>query len=316
MNFSCKRILPALVLALLWMPAWMGVDSTRAAAAGTAGPAAGDVCPPFRIADREGRPFSLEESLRKGRTHVIFFWALRCAPCLREMAYLNEVYGKYNDKGLVVMGIEANGNTYRQIDEIMSRLKNIELEPEYTVIADPDMALSALFGIKEVPRTFLIGSDGVVIHRSDGFDGASKKEIEEALTMIYSPPAPEEPASPTFPPLIGETTKEQNEEAPTIRREETERAERAAALAEEFEKNRYFGDFYYHRREMDRALESYSRCLEIDPVNIYIHLKMAELFVEQKDLVRARELWEKVLNIDPDNSEAKANLRRLIRGDF
>jgi tetratricopeptide (TPR) repeat protein len=96
---------------------------------------------------------------------------------------------------------------------------------------------------------------------------------------------------------------------PTPRRAKT-------STADDFEKNRYFGDFYFHRKEYDRAAEYYDKCLALDGSNVPLLLRIGELNALNKDVEKARSYWEKVLRIDPKNSEADNNLRRLLRGDY
>ena len=54
-----------------------------------------------------GKKIKLENYLSNGPV-LINFWATWCAPCIKEMPYLDQFEKKYKDKGLVVLAVPSN----------------------------------------------------------------------------------------------------------------------------------------------------------------------------------------------------------------
>ncbi|HXI85192.1 MAG TPA: redoxin family protein [Verrucomicrobiae bacterium] len=47
------------------------------------------------------------KQLATGTTYIVEFWATWCGPCRSSIPHLNEIYNKYKDKGLVVIGQDS-----------------------------------------------------------------------------------------------------------------------------------------------------------------------------------------------------------------
>lgn len=268
--------------------------------------------PLFDARDLAGGRHSLADLMKEGKTTIVFFWALRCAPCLREMAALDESYqARYKD-GLEILAVEAGGNSPQKIEEILDKLKDVMIAPSYPIIPDPESSLNRKFSVQVAPRTFLVNKLGEIVYSFDGFSGELKERLNALVDALLSGRAfPVDAPVPvaTTSAVPAATAQPEPTAAPS------ENAGEATA-AEEFEKNRYYGDFYFHREEFDKAIASYARCIQLEPDNIYVRLKTGEAYARRKMYVEAREAWEYILRINPGNTEADANLRRLLRHEF
>src|SRR5215510_10616775 len=49
----------------------------------------------------QGEPVN---SFEKDKAYIVEFWATWCGPCRESIPHLNEIYTKFKDKGLVVIG--------------------------------------------------------------------------------------------------------------------------------------------------------------------------------------------------------------------
>ena len=64
--------------------------------------------PPLDLPALEGgETISLSEYTRDGKAVVLNFWASWCEPCKREAPMLEEAWRRHRDRGLVVLGVDA-----------------------------------------------------------------------------------------------------------------------------------------------------------------------------------------------------------------
>ena len=68
----------------------------------------GQQAPDFTLPDiAEGKPPITLSALR-GKTVYVDFWASWCAPCLRSMPLINELYARYREQGFEVIAINVD----------------------------------------------------------------------------------------------------------------------------------------------------------------------------------------------------------------
>src|SRR5690349_10263705 len=62
----------------------------------------GNPAPKLQVAKWvQGEPV---KEFSKDNAYIVEFWATWCGPCRESIPHLNEIYKKYKDKGLVVIG--------------------------------------------------------------------------------------------------------------------------------------------------------------------------------------------------------------------
>ncbi|MGH9522678.1 MAG: TlpA family protein disulfide reductase, partial [Terriglobales bacterium] len=110
-----------------------------------------------------GKKVSLDDF--KGKVVLVDFWYPNCGPCMRSFPYLQDLYLKYKDSGLVFLGV--NGFE-EQAPFVMPLVKSrgwgfIPLKGDIKFCTD-------VYKVRAFPATFLIGADGKVYFRPDTFD--------------------------------------------------------------------------------------------------------------------------------------------------
>ena len=105
-----------------------------------------------------------------GKAAIIEFWATWCGPCVKMIPHLNELYGKYKAKGLVVVGVSQDFDK----GDIAPFRKKTPID--YPVAFDEDMKLGAQLGIDALPWAFVLDRKGKVV-----WEGLSAKLTEETL---------------------------------------------------------------------------------------------------------------------------------------
>ena len=137
----------------------------------------------FDAKDIEGKEVSL--SSYKGKSYVILdFWGSRCGPCRHEMPFLKDLYSKYHEKGLEIIGISSDTDIdswehaveqdgtriWRQVSQKQNNAK-----------------LFREFYVQAMPVKVLVNKEGVIIGR--WYSGAAKddadlaKKLQEAFGM-------------------------------------------------------------------------------------------------------------------------------------
>ena len=138
----------------------------------------GDAAPLFILPDiQAGKPAISLEALR-GKTVYVDFWASWCAPCLRSMPLINELYGKYRDQEFEVIAINVDD----PIEDGQDFLLDTPLD--YLIAADTDNTVLNEFGVTGMPTSFLIDKDGTVRMVHMGFRANDIEVIEAAVIEL------------------------------------------------------------------------------------------------------------------------------------
>jgi thiol-disulfide isomerase/thioredoxin len=126
----------------------------------------GDPAPPLSMSSFiKGQPVTTFE---KGKSYVVEFWATWCGPCRASIPHLNEIYKKYKDKGLVVIGQDC---WERDESQVAPFLKTMGEKMTYRVALDDKTddkqgAMSQTWmgaaGRNGIPSAFLVDTKGVI----------------------------------------------------------------------------------------------------------------------------------------------------------
>jgi len=117
--------------------------------------------PNFELVDANGKKIRLSDF--KGKVVILDFWATWCAPCRMEIPGYVDLYKKYNDRGLEIIGISLDRDGWTPVRPFMKQY-NINYP---IVIGDMDI-VQAYGGIQSIPTTFIINRNGEVVERKIG----------------------------------------------------------------------------------------------------------------------------------------------------
>jgi peroxiredoxin len=266
----------------------------------------GEILPFFKAQDVSGQEIDLR-SLARQNTVVILFWNSYKTMAIREINFLNDMYRYYQVYGLEVVAIEGGGKEKEGVLQELEKLAIIGTEPEFAVLPDPGGRLFRQYRISEIPESFLLNRGGKVLYHLQGFRDSDapllERQIKDVLGLLPAPSAAGGPG--------GDRGLAAPKKPPSRLKGVTVDPERQL-----YEKYLYFGNYHFNLGEMDKALENYSRCVEIDTRATEVYLKIGEIYARRKEYEQAREAWESVLKYDPDNEEADGLIRRLVRGEF
>lgn len=130
----------------------------------------------FTLSNLEGESFTLSEV--EGLI-VLDFWATWCPPCKEEIPYLQKFHEKYKDKGLKIYGISSEpANVQRKFMTEQDEMGN---KISYNLLVDVDKAVSKKYGIRSIPTTYFISSEGKLLKKETGFAPEFADEYENII---------------------------------------------------------------------------------------------------------------------------------------
>ena len=129
----------------------------------------------FSLLDINGKEVSLADF--KGKVIILDFWATWCPPCREEIPHFIELYDKYKDKGLEVIGIALDRNK-ETVDTFIDK-SNIN----YTVLMGDEEVSDLYGGIQSIPTTFILDRDGNIRNKYIGYRDKEvfESDIQELL---------------------------------------------------------------------------------------------------------------------------------------
>ena len=122
--------------------------------------------PDFNLADLDGN--ILNFSAYEGQVVMLTFWGTWCGPCIQEIPDFIELYDKYNNEGLEIVGIAIQSGSPENI-----KLFSEHYKINYPILTDingnesykafSDYGIISGVGMRAVPTTFLIDRDGYIV---------------------------------------------------------------------------------------------------------------------------------------------------------
>ena len=91
-----------------------------------------------------------------GKPVVLNFWASWCAPCRQEMPFLESIWKEYEDKGLVLVGI----NILDDKQEAKDTLKEFNIS--YLNLYDGEGEVKNIYNLLALPVTYFIDKNGTI----------------------------------------------------------------------------------------------------------------------------------------------------------
>jgi thiol-disulfide isomerase/thioredoxin len=120
------------------------------------------------------------EGLR-GKVVLVDFWTYTCINWLRTLGYVRAWHEKYNDQGLVVVGVHTPEFPFEQ-DADNVRWAAQDMRVEYPIALDPDYAVWRAFDNNYWPAVYIADAEGKIRHNHFGEGGY--EECEMVVQML------------------------------------------------------------------------------------------------------------------------------------
>jgi cytochrome c biogenesis protein CcmG/thiol:disulfide interchange protein DsbE len=95
-------------------------------------------------------------SALRGKPVILDFWATWCGPCQMTAPIVNSVSQRYRDKGLVVVGVNVDDDTFPV--ERFVRKKNLT----FPIVWDERKAISRDYGASSLPTLIVVSKEGKI----------------------------------------------------------------------------------------------------------------------------------------------------------
>ena len=136
-------------------------------------PYTGDTSTEFVLTDTKGHTQSLSDY--RGKVVLVNFWASWCPPCIYEMPELKKLKERFANRPFEILTVNVGEKKYKV--RKFTKLINLDLP----VLLDTDSNTYNKWGVKTLPTSFLIGSDGQIRYKVRGNPGWDN---EETLAII------------------------------------------------------------------------------------------------------------------------------------
>ena len=154
------------------------------------GLAVGAQVPEFSFTDFNGKSHKFSEY--RGHYVLIDFWATWCKPCLADIPHLKELYTKYHERGLEIIGMDSEtlgqeeGDTDPEFaKETQARARTIvSTRGAVWTHATAETAVPVavkIFGVESLPTKILIDAQGKVIARIE-----ESSELDQLLAGLLA----------------------------------------------------------------------------------------------------------------------------------
>jgi thiol-disulfide isomerase/thioredoxin len=130
--------------------------------------------PELGLVTLEGSPVSLAGF--RGRVVLVNLWATWCWPCRAEMPVLQAFYEKYQQDGLVLIGVNQEENR-EMVESFVD-----EFGLTFPIWLDPDSLAQQQFKTTYLPSSYVIDRTGRI--RMLWFGGISEENLEKYLPPL------------------------------------------------------------------------------------------------------------------------------------
>lgn len=131
---------------------------------------------PFAGQDMHGNPLDLKDIIGN-KAIMLVFWASWCPNCKVEAPKINDLYKKYGDHGLAIIGIDVGYNdTVKRARVFME-----ETKMAYPVIFDSDHSITNTYKVQGVPTVIIADRSGTIRFRNFKVPDITEEDYQKLI---------------------------------------------------------------------------------------------------------------------------------------
>ena len=131
----------------------------------------------FTVELTNGDEFTLSD--HRGQVVLLNIWATWCAPCREETPELVDLYTKYRDRGLQVLGVSIDEQGMSVVEPFME-----EFDVNYPMVIDDGTIMDKYGPTMGIPTSYIIGRKGNLRYFAVG--AVTNKELEPRIQKLLS----------------------------------------------------------------------------------------------------------------------------------
>jgi thiol-disulfide isomerase/thioredoxin len=105
---------------------------------------------------------------------MLNFWASWCPPCRREIPSMEALHQTFKDEAFAILAI----NEWETEDHVFAFMGQLPVEPGFPILLDKDSAVAQSFGVKGLPTTLLLDTEGKIVYRAVGGRDFNHPEVK------------------------------------------------------------------------------------------------------------------------------------------
>ncbi|MBT3479542.1 MAG: TlpA family protein disulfide reductase [Candidatus Marinimicrobia bacterium] len=138
--------------------------------------------PNIKLKKLNGKSVMLQDYLKSGPV-LINFWATWCAPCKKEMVYLDQFEKKYTKNGFSILAVSTDSQ--KSLSQVRSYIRSKKYT--FEVFQDPNSQIFKKLNGNLMPTNILISKEGQILWQHYGYlpgdETQLEKEIRSALKI-------------------------------------------------------------------------------------------------------------------------------------
>jgi len=152
----------------------------------------GSISADFIATDLNGKSISV--SSFKGKYIILDFWASWCIPCRQSNPHMLQLYKKYHEKGLEIIGVANDDNNHAAWKKAVATdgvgvwynvLCGIDLE-KIKNNEKNENDINEKFGIHSLPTKIIIDPSGKIVGRYDDNFGGTEEDMDKLLASVFN----------------------------------------------------------------------------------------------------------------------------------
>lgn len=134
----------------------------------------------FQVVDLNGNKFSLYEFLQnfKGKAVILDFWASWCHACREKVPHLKEIYAKYKNRGLEIIGVSSDNTEDKWRAAIIKDGSGLWIN-----VIDKNNITGKKYGIPAIPKSFVLDKNGIIHYYGVGGLADETETVEKLINQ-------------------------------------------------------------------------------------------------------------------------------------